>query len=70
MWYVIRNVITASQQESNYVMLHCFVWENTKIDHIISVFNFSNYGLTAVQFFNSILLVYYKTLKEHKTVVY
>ena len=37
---------------------------------MISVFSFPNYGLIAVQFFNSILLVYYKTLKEHKIVLY
>ena len=44
--------------------------ENIEVDRIISAFSFSNYGLSAVQFFNSILLVYYKTLKEHKTVLY
>ena len=32
------------------------------------MFSFSNNGLIAVQFFNSILLVYYKTVKKHKTV--
>ena len=31
---------------------------------------FLNFGFIAVQFFNSILLVYYKTLKEQKTVLY
>ena len=51
-------------------MLGWFIWENIEVDHIISAFSFSNYELIAVQFFNSILLVYYKTLKEHKTVLY
>ena len=40
--------------------------ENIEVDRIISAFSFSNYGLIAVQFFNSILLVYYKTLKNTK----
>ena len=54
-----------SQQESiNYVMLCRFIWENIEVDRIISAFSFSNYGLTAVQFFNPILLVYYKTLSK------
>ena len=51
-------------------MLRRFIWENIEADRIISAFSFSNYGLIAVQFFNSILLVYYKTLKEHKAVLY
>ena len=58
---VIWDVITAG--ESNYVMLRWFIWENVEVDCIISPFSFSNYGLIAVQFFNSILLVYHKTLK-------
>ena len=50
-------------------MLHLFILENIEVDRIISAFSFSNYELTAVQFFNSILLVYYKALNEHKTVL-
>ena len=46
------------------MMLRLFIWVNMEFDHIISVFSFSSYGLIAVQFFNSILFVYYKTLKE------
>ena len=60
---VIWDVITAGE-------LRWFIWENVEVDRIISAFSFSNYGFIAVQFFNSILLVYYKTLKEHKTVLY
>ena len=56
-----------SQEESNVAL---FIWVNIEIDHIISEFSFSDYGLIAVQLFNSVLLVYYKTLKEHKTVPY
>ena len=51
-------------------MLRWFIWENIEVDRIITAFSFSNYGLIAVQFFNSILSVYYKTLTEHKTVLY
>ena len=51
-------------------MLRRFILENIEVDGIISAFSFSNYGLIAVQSFNSILLVYYRTLKGHKTVLY
>ena len=47
-----------------------FCRENIEVNRIISVFSFSNYGSIAVQFFNSVLSVYYKTLKEHKIVLY
>ena len=40
-------------------MLGWFIWENVEVDRIISAFSFSNYGLIAVRFFNSILLMYY-----------
>ena len=33
-------------------MLCWFIWENIEVDCIISVFSFSDYGLTAVQFFD------------------
>ena len=51
-------------------MLRLFILGNKEIDRIISAFSFSNYGLITVQSFNSILLMYSKTLKEHKTVLY
>ena len=51
-------------------MLCPYILENIEFDRIISAFSFSNYGLIAIQYFNSILLMYYKTLKEHKTVLY
>ena len=47
-------------------MLRWFIWENIEADLIISAFSFSDYGLIAVQFFNSILSMYYKTLKNTK----
>ena len=56
--------------QRRYVMLRRFTWENIEVDRLISAFSFSNYGLIAVQFFNSILSTYYKTLKEHRTVLY
>ena len=34
-------------------MLCWFIWENIEVDCIISVFSFSDYGLIAVQFFDS-----------------
>ena len=51
-------------------MLRWFIRENIEVDRIISAFSSSNYGLIAIQFFNSVLSVYYNTLKEHKTVLY
>ena len=51
-------------------MLCLFIRENIEVDRIISGFSSSNYGFIAIQFFNSVLSVYYKTLKEHKIVLY
>ena len=66
MQYVIRDVITAGELLCNVALIYFGEYE---VDRIISAFSFSNCGLIAVQFFNSILLVYYKTLIEHKTVL-
>ena len=52
---VIIDVITAGGQLCDVASIYM-----GEVDNIISTFSFSNYGLIAVQFFDSILSLYYK----------